>query len=106
MTYNEVFEAAKQFGSGLIHYNLTPKVAEVWILSWHHLKFPLLGIYSKNCLQWGLAEQACNAYNICIVPVYDTLGADAVEFILQQTEMKTCLCGPNEVLKVGLCSMH
>ena len=32
MTYNEVFEAAKQFGSGLVHLNLTPKVAEVCLL--------------------------------------------------------------------------
>ena len=35
-----------------------------------------------------------------VCPIYDTLGADTVEFILQQTEMRVCVCGPNEVLKV------
>ena len=36
-----------------------------------------------------------------VCPIYDTLGADTVEFILQQTEMRVCVCGPSEVLKVG-----
>ena len=35
-----------------------------------------------------------------VCPIYDTLGADTVEFILQQTEMRVCVCGPNAVLKV------
>ena len=47
-----------------------------------------------------LTEQSCNAYGMSLCPIYDTLGADSVEFILQQTEMKTCVCAPAESVKV------
>ena len=47
-----------------------------------------------------LAEQSCNTYNLTLCPIYDTLGADSVEFILQQTGMKTCICTPGESVKL------
>ena len=37
---------------------------------------------------------------MALCPIYDTLGADSVEFILQQTEMKCRVCTPSETLKV------
>ena len=58
-------------------------------------------MYGPNCLEWALTEQSCNAYGLTLCPIYDTLGADSVEFILQQTQMKTCVCTPSETLKVG-----
>lgn len=51
-------------------------------------------------MEWILAEQSCNTYNFTLCPIYDTLGADSVEFILQQTEMKTCICAPSETAKL------
>lgn len=51
-------------------------------------------------MEWMLSEQSCNTYNLTLCPIYDTLGADSVEFILQQTEMKTCVCSPNETAKL------
>lgn len=51
-------------------------------------------------MEWILAEQSCNAYNLTLCPIYDTLGADSVEFILQQTEMKACVCAPSETPKL------
>ena len=54
-----------------------------------------------------LTEQSCNAYGLSLCPIYDTLGADSVEFILQQTEMKTCVCAPAESVKVAaIASFH
>lgn len=47
-----------------------------------------------------MAEQSCNTYNLTLCPIYDTLGADSVEFILQQTCMKTCICTPGESIKL------
>ena len=48
----------------------------------------MVGLYAANCADWVVCEQACNAYSLVAVPLYDTLGNDSVEFILQQTEMK------------------
>ena len=60
----------------------------------------LLGIFAKNCIHWGITEQACNAFNFVVVPVYETLGMDSVEYIMQQTHMKTCICGTDEAVKL------
>lgn len=64
------------------------------------IQYRIIGIYAPNCIEWALTEHSCNAYGIVLCPIYDTLGADSVEFILQQTEMKCCICTPPETLKV------
>jgi long-chain acyl-CoA synthetase len=35
-----------------------------------------------------IAEQACFMYSLVTVPLYDTLGAEAIEFIVNQAELK------------------
>ncbi|VAI37333.1 unnamed protein product [Triticum turgidum subsp. durum] len=44
-------------------------------------------IYGSNCPEWVMAMQACNSQGICYVPLYDTLGQNAVEFILDHAEI-------------------
>lgn len=51
-------------------------------------------------MEWCIAEQACNAYNFTLVPTYETLGADAVLYILRETEMNTIVCSTTETVKV------
>nr|XP_043620268.1 long chain acyl-CoA synthetase 1-like [Erigeron canadensis] len=46
-----------------------------------------VGIYGSNCPQWIVAMEACNAQNCICVPLYDTLGAGAVNFILEHAEV-------------------
>lgn len=60
----------------------------------------LVGIYSKNRMEWVVTEQACNAYGWCNVPLYDTLGAEAVSYICGQTGMHTVFAARTEVAKV------
>lgn len=33
-----------------------------------------MGLYSSNRAEWVIAEQACNAYGLVSIPLYDTLG--------------------------------
>ena len=51
-------------------------------------------------MEWVIAEQACNAYTLTLVPTYETLGADAILHILRETEMKSIICGSTETVKV------
>lgn len=44
----------------------------------------MIGIYAINCPEWILSEQASYCYSMVIVPLYDTLGADACSFIIKQ----------------------
>ncbi|BAS92123.1 Os05g0132100, partial [Oryza sativa Japonica Group] len=46
-----------------------------------------IGIYGSNCPQWIVAMQACNGYSLICVPLYDTLGAGAVDFIIDHAEI-------------------
>nr|XP_043618685.1 long chain acyl-CoA synthetase 1-like [Erigeron canadensis] len=46
-----------------------------------------VGIYGSNCPQWIVAMEACNAQSCICVPLYDTLGAGAVNFILEHAEV-------------------
>lgn len=43
------------------------------------------GIYSQNCPEWIMTEQAAYCYSMVIVPLYDTLGANACAFIVNQS---------------------
>ncbi|CAL5430014.1 unnamed protein product [Camellia sinensis] len=45
------------------------------------------GIYGGNCAEWIMSMEACNAHGLYCVPLYDTLGAGAVEFILCHAEV-------------------
>ena len=43
-------------------------------------------IYSLNRPEWVITDLACHAYSLTVVALYDTLGQDASEFILNQTQ--------------------
>ncbi|KAJ2945572.1 hypothetical protein O0L34_g394 [Tuta absoluta] len=78
--YNETLLRAKNFGSGLICQGLAPG------------QNTFVGIYSQNCPEWIMTEQAAYCYSMVIVPLYDTLGANACAFIVNQTEMHVVVC--------------
>ncbi|GMR46363.1 hypothetical protein PMAYCL1PPCAC_16558 [Pristionchus mayeri] len=52
----------------------------------------LIGIYSKNRVEWVITEYATYSYSNVIVPLYDTLGPDACTFIIHQSEIKIVVC--------------
>ncbi|XP_051151221.1 long chain acyl-CoA synthetase 4-like [Andrographis paniculata] len=45
------------------------------------------GIYGANSTEWIISMEACNAHGLYCVPLYDTLGAGAVEFIICHSEV-------------------
>jgi len=52
----------------------------------------LLGIYMKNCMEWILAEHGVYTIGGATVPLYDTLGPETVQFVLEQTGMSAVVC--------------
>eukprot|EP01125_Pyxidicula_operculata_P000454 TRINITY_DN10483_c0_g1_i1.p1 TRINITY_DN10483_c0_g1~~TRINITY_DN10483_c0_g1_i1.p1 ORF type:complete len:661 (-),score=182.25 TRINITY_DN10483_c0_g1_i1:265-2247(-) len=52
-----------------------------------------LGIYCKNRSEWVLSYLACTSSNITIVPLYDTLGPEAVTYIINHSELTVAVCG-------------
>jgi long-chain acyl-CoA synthetase len=45
------------------------------------------GIYGANCPEWIISMEACNGHGLYCIPLYDTLGATAVEFIMCHAEV-------------------
>uniref|UniRef100_A0A452XW33 AMP-dependent synthetase/ligase domain-containing protein n=1 Tax=Aegilops tauschii subsp. strangulata TaxID=200361 RepID=A0A452XW33_AEGTS len=72
-SYKEVYEEVLQIGSALQQLGVQPGSR--------------VGIYGSNCPQWVVAMQACNGYSIICVPLYDTLGAGAVDYIIDHAEI-------------------
>jgi len=52
----------------------------------------LLGIFSKNSPDWIIAEQAAYSNGAAVVPLYSTLGPQALLYILNQTQLETVIC--------------
>ena len=48
----------------------------------------MVGIYSRNCPEWVIAEQGLYCYSMVNVPLYDFLGPDARAFVISNCEMR------------------
>ncbi|KAI9340406.1 hypothetical protein DFJ73DRAFT_662061 [Zopfochytrium polystomum] len=72
-TYNEVFKRVKNIGCGMAKLGLAPNSN--------------IGLFSINRAEWIIAEQGCFMFSHVTVPLYDTLGAESIEFICNQTKL-------------------
>uniref|UniRef100_A0AAQ6AET5 Arachidonate--CoA ligase n=1 Tax=Amphiprion ocellaris TaxID=80972 RepID=A0AAQ6AET5_AMPOC len=45
---------------------------------------PHIGIFSQNRPEWTISELACYTYSLVSVPLYDTLGTDAIAYIIDK----------------------
>lgn len=78
MTYGEVGASRAAIGSALLKHGI-PKKSNI-------------GLYMINRPEWVIAEQACSAFSFVSVPLYDTLGADAVQYIINHAEITAVFC--------------
>uniref|UniRef100_A0A8C2G754 Long-chain-fatty-acid--CoA ligase n=1 Tax=Cyprinus carpio TaxID=7962 RepID=A0A8C2G754_CYPCA len=72
LSYSEVIERAENLGSAFLHKG--------------HSKDgdPYIGIFSRNRPEWTISELACYTYSLISVPLYDTLGTEAISYILDK----------------------
>ena len=87
-SYAEIGRSVKYVASGLIKEKLINPNSDGLLT---------LGIYLKNSSAWIVAENACYYLSAVAVPLYDTLGADTLEFIINQTGMETIVCSSKEL---------
>lgn len=95
-TYKEALEIAENLGSGMLHLEMAPSRQE---FENYNLKF--VAIYSKNNVNSFLIDVACCLYGITSVPIYDTLGEDATNFMFKQTNTTTCFLTANHIKGVA-----
>ncbi|KAM7462764.1 hypothetical protein LguiA_030885 [Lonicera macranthoides] len=80
MTYGEADSARSAIGSGLVNYGIS--------------KGSCVGLYFINKPEWLIVDHACSAYSYISVPLYDTLGPDAVRYIVNHATIQAIFCVP------------
>lgn len=73
-TYAQVGERVSRFGSGLRHLGLKNN--------------DTVGIMAPNRPEWTIVDLACSCQSFISVPLYDTLGPDAVEYIINHASVR------------------
>jgi len=86
ITYEETVERIKAIGSGFRLEKIGMKPNDP------------LGIYSINRPEWVIADYGATCNSMITVPLYDTLGLQALQYIINQVEMKVC-CASNDKAK-------
>ncbi|KAJ6762744.1 LONG CHAIN ACYL-COA SYNTHETASE 7 PEROXISOMAL-LIKE ISOFORM X1 [Salix purpurea] len=87
MTYGEAGAAREAIGSALRFHGLQ--------------KGACIGLYFINRPEWLIVDHACIAYSYISIPLYDTLGPDAVSSVFPET-LNTLLSFISEIPSVRL----
>ncbi|EFJ51208.1 hypothetical protein VOLCADRAFT_73402 [Volvox carteri f. nagariensis] len=56
-----------------------------------------VGVFGANCPEWMVAMQACNRMSLQCVPLYDSLGENAVEYIINHSESVAAFCSTQKL---------
>ncbi|XP_042275618.1 long-chain-fatty-acid--CoA ligase 1-like [Thunnus maccoyii] len=80
MSYREVMERTENLGSAFLHKGHS-KTTD-----------PYIGIFSQNRPEWTITELACYTYSLVSVPLYDTLGTEAIHYIIDKASISTIVC--------------
>ncbi|XP_048837599.1 long-chain-fatty-acid--CoA ligase 1 [Brienomyrus brachyistius] len=94
ISYNEVSERARILGSGLLAKGCQPNPQQ------------FIGIFAQNRPEWVITELACYTFSMAVVPLYDTLGLEAMVHILNLAEISLVLCDREEKAESLLANME
>ncbi|XP_026089888.1 long-chain-fatty-acid--CoA ligase 6 isoform X2 [Carassius auratus] len=90
LSYREVSSRAEHLGSGLLSQGCQPSPDQ------------FIGVFAQNRPEWIISELACYTYSMVVVPLYDTLGPDAIRYIINTAEISTVICDKAEKASVLL----
>ncbi|XP_039208580.1 long-chain-fatty-acid--CoA ligase 5 [Crotalus tigris] len=84
ISYQQVLDRAEYLGSGLLYKGYKPSSNQ------------FIGIFAQNRPEWVISELACYTYSMIVVPLYDTLGAEAIVYIVNKADISTVICDKPE----------
>uniref|UniRef100_A0A7N6BV16 Arachidonate--CoA ligase n=1 Tax=Anabas testudineus TaxID=64144 RepID=A0A7N6BV16_ANATE len=84
ISYTEVAQQAQELGSGLLAKGCRANPEQ------------FVGIFAQNRPEWMISELACYTYSMAVVPLYDTLGMEAMVHILNLAEISLVICDREE----------
>jgi len=87
MTYSDLRTRSLDFGAGLLKKcGLKPG--------------SFVGLWSINQKEWIIAEEGSYCYSLVPIPLYDTLGPDASQYIINQSELTVIVVSQSNLTKV------
>ncbi|XP_061627734.1 long-chain-fatty-acid--CoA ligase 1a isoform X8 [Phyllopteryx taeniolatus] len=89
-SYREVADRAENVGSALLHKGHAQSGDK------------FIGIFAQNRPEWTISELACYTYSLVAVPLYDTLGAEAISYIIDKVSISTVICDVPEKARMIL----
>ncbi|NXL61400.1 ACSL5 ligase, partial [Chordeiles acutipennis] len=90
LTYKQVLDRAQYLGSGLLQKGCKPSSNQ------------FIGIFAQNRPEWVISEYACYTYSMVAVPLYDTLGPDAIIYIVKKADISIVICDKPEKAQILL----
>ena len=88
-SWAQIYDLSLYFLYGITKFNLCPEISIDEVDNNITMRF--MGFYSRTREEWIVGNFGCQMDSITIVPIYDTLGMNSMEFILKQTELTTIL---------------
>ncbi|KAL6578750.1 Long chain acyl-CoA synthetase 4 [Orobanche minor] len=86
MTYKEVYDIVIKVGNSIRSCGIEEEGR--------------CGIYGANSPEWVISMEACNANGLYCVPLYDTLGAGAIEYIICHAEITLAFVEEKKISEV------
>ncbi|NWY61791.1 ACSL5 ligase, partial [Chionis minor] len=90
LTYKQVLDRAQYLGSGLLQKGCKPSQNQ------------FIGIFAQNRPEWIISEYACYTYSMVAVPLYDTLGPEAIVYIVNKADISIVICDKPEKAQILL----
>jgi long-chain acyl-CoA synthetase len=95
MTWKDSIDTARNISYAIMKLGLCPEVegeGKMW---------RFMGIQAKNRREWVLTHVADFHQKITTVALYDTLGVDAIRFVVNQTQLSTIAVSIEYVKKLS-----
>uniref|UniRef100_A0A2K6Q1W9 Long-chain-fatty-acid--CoA ligase n=1 Tax=Rhinopithecus roxellana TaxID=61622 RepID=A0A2K6Q1W9_RHIRO len=80
LSYKQVSDRAEYLGSCLLHKGYKSSQDQ------------FVGIFAQNRPEWIISELACYTYSMVAVPLYDTLGPEAIVYIVNKADIAMVIC--------------
>lgn len=86
LTFQQVFDRANHFVCGMVKLGISSK---------QHI-----GVWSKNRIEWQVVGEGCAMQNMVTISLYDTLGPESSEFIINHGDIVSVCCAGDTLPKL------
>ncbi len=93
-SFDQIYEIVTSFAKACVQLDLCPEIES------EGRKVRMMGIFCKTREEWMTTWIASWYFGGCVVPLYDTLGDESVEWIVNQTDLRAIVTAPATIGKL------